>query len=175
MRRQRKAQPESELDITSFMNLMIILVPVLLISMVFNQVTVLELNLPLDDEINKQDINPDDVSIEIIVRSTGFELGLGPLALKKIEKKAGAFDYETLSEALQSLKKQLKAKGDNRKDLVILSEPDIDYQVLIGVMDTARSYTAVVAASVVDAVLFPDVSLGDAPVVEALNLTEVTP
>jgi hypothetical protein len=30
-------------------------------------------------------------------------------------------------------------------------------------MDTARSFKAVVAASVVDAALFPQISLGDAP------------
>ena len=55
MRRHRKPQEATELDITSFMNLMIILVPVLLVSMVFNQVTVLELNLPLDDEKQQQE------------------------------------------------------------------------------------------------------------------------
>jgi biopolymer transport protein ExbD len=160
MRRHRKAQEEAELDITSFMNLMIILVPVLLISMVFNHITVLELVLPLEQELKQQDLDPDDLSLEIVVRETGFNINLGPIPVETINKNDGDFDLNRLSMVLQAMKKKL---GRERTDVVILSEPDIDYQVLIGVIDTAKSFQAVVAASVVNAVLFPDVSLGDAP------------
>ena len=146
------------------MNLMIILVPVLLISMVFNHITVLELRLPLEEELQKQDLNPDDLSLEVIVRQTGFNVMLGPLPIESIDKKDNKYDLNRLSTVLQGRKKQL---GRERTDIVILSEPDIDYQVLVGVIDTAKTFHAVVAASVVDAVLFPDVSLGDAPEVEA--------
>ncbi|MFT5593542.1 MAG: biopolymer transport protein ExbD [Oceanicoccus sp.] len=164
MRRHKKIQQEAELDITSFMNLMIILVPVLLISMVFNHITVLELRLPLEEELQKQDLNPDDLSLEVIVRESGFNVMLGPLPIEAIAKKDNKFDLNRLSTVLQGMKKKL---GRERTDIVILSEPDIDYQVLVGVIDTAKTFPAVIAASVVDAVLFPDVSLGDAPEVEA--------
>ncbi|MFY0700444.1 MAG: biopolymer transporter ExbD [Bermanella sp.] len=164
MRRHKKKQEEAELDITSFMNLMIILVPVLLMSMVFNHITVLELRLPLEEELKKQDLNQDDLSLEVIVRETGFDVMLGPLPIESIAKKDQKFDLNRLSTVLQGMKKQL---GRERTDIVILSEPDIDYQVLIGVIDTAKTFPAVVAVSVVDAVLFPDVSLGDAPTLEA--------
>ena len=165
MRRLRKSQEEVELDITSFMNLMIILVPVLLISMVFNHITVLELRLPLEAELKEQNLTPDEVSPEIIVRETGFSVHLGPLPIETINKKDGKFDLDRLSVVLQTLKKQL---GKQRTDITILSEADIDYQVLIAVIDVAKTFPAVLAASVVDAVLFPDVSLGDAPVEEVL-------
>ena len=72
---------------------------------------------------------------------------------------------DRLSVVLQTLKKQL---GKQRTDITILSEADIDYQVLIAVIDVAKTFPAVLAASVVDAVLFPDLSLGDAPVEEVL-------
>ncbi len=160
MRRHRKAQEETELDITSFMNLMIILVPVLLLGMVFNQITVLELRLPLEEELKTQDLNPDDLSLEVVVRESGLNVNLGPLNIESIAKKEGKFDIKHLSMVLQTMKKKL---GNQRKDIVILSEPNIDYQVLISVIDAAKSFQAVVAASVVNAVLFPDVSLGDAP------------
>jgi len=163
MRRRRKAQEDTELDITSFMNLMIILVPVLLISMVFNQITVLELRLPLEQELKEQDLNPDDLSLEVIIREDGFKVNLGPLNIESIDKKDGKFDIKHLSMVLQTMKKKL---GNERKDIVILSEQDIDYQVIIAVIDAAKSFQTVVAASVVNAVLFPDVSLGDAPDVE---------
>ncbi len=163
MRRHRKAQEDTELDITSFMNLMIILVPVLLISMVFNQITVLELRLPLEEELKALDLNPDDLSLEVIIRENGFKVNLGPLNIESIDKKDGKFDIKHLSMVLQTMKKKL---GNERKDIVILSEQNIDYQVIIAVIDAAKSFQAVVAASVVNAVLFPDVSLGDAPDVE---------
>ncbi len=163
MRRRRKTQEDTELDITSFMNLMIILVPVLLISMVFNQITVLELRLPLEQELKEQDLNPDDLTLEVIIRDNGFKVNLGPLNIESIDKKDGKFDIKHLSMVLQTMKKKL---GNERKDIVILSEQNIDYQVIIAVIDAAKSFQAVVAASVVNAVLFPDVSLGDAPDVE---------
>ena len=163
MRRHKKVKEETELDITSFMNLMIILVPVLLISMVFNQITVLELRLPLEKELKEQELNPDDLSLEVVVRENGFRVNFGPLLIESITKKDGEFNFDRLSVVLQGMKKKV---GRERTDIVILSEPDIDYQVLVGVMDTAKSFPAVLAASVVNAVLFPDVSLGDAPVKE---------
>ncbi len=170
MRRHRKPQEETELDITSFMNLMIILVPVLLISMVFNQTAVLELNLPLDDDKQEQkDKDDEDDAIELIVRESGFQLNLGPAPLKTVPKVDGKYDYNSLSNVLQNLKRQLKLRGEDRRDIVILSEPEIDYQVLVSVIDTAKSFPAVIAASVVDAVLFPDVSLGDAPDAEVAS------
>ena len=45
-RQHKLARQEAELDITSFMNLMIVLVPVLLMMMVFSKITVVELQLP---------------------------------------------------------------------------------------------------------------------------------
>jgi len=171
MRRHRKASEEVELDITSFMNLMIILVPVLLISMVFNHITVLELNLPLEDQQKLDELDPEDKTPEIIVRKDGFQVNMGIVPIKPlIPKKDGEYDLDALSKVLVSMKNTV-AKG--RTDIAVLAEPDIDYQVLVGVIDTARSFPAVVAASVVQAKLFPDVSLGDAPDTQLAG--EVTP
>jgi biopolymer transport protein ExbD len=156
-RHAKKSQGDAELDITSFMNLMIILVPVLLVSMVFNQVSV----LPIEDELKKQELNLDDLTLEVVVRAASLSVNLGPQSVDVIPKKDGQYDYERLSQVLQRMKKIL---GNQRKDVAILSEPEIDYQILVSVIDHAKSFKAVVAASAVDAVLFPDVSLGDAPV-----------
>ena len=47
MRRKRYSRDsEAELDITAFMNLMIVLVPILLLGMVFSRITVVEVTLP---------------------------------------------------------------------------------------------------------------------------------
>ena len=54
-------------------------------------------------------------------------------------------------------------EGIEKKDILILSQPDTSYQTIVRSMDTVRSFKAVVAASVVEAELFPAISLGDAP------------
>ena len=46
----------------------------------------------------------------------------------------------------------------------MLLEEDIPYQAIVALMDTTRSYPDVVIASVVEAELFPEISLGDAPI-----------
>lgn len=160
MRRHKHKKEEVELDITSFMNLMIILVPVLLISMVFNHITVLDLRLPLEETLEQQNLDIDELNLEVIVREQGFHVMLGPVPIEEIAKKDTQYDFDRLSVILQTLKKKL---GNERRDIAILSEPNIDYQILVNVIDTAKSFPAVIATSVVDAVLFPDVSLGDAP------------
>ena len=167
MRRQRRIQEEAELNVTSFMNLMIVLVPVLLMNMVFSQLAVLDLKLPLGDQPGA--VNPEDVSLEVVIRKDGFEVTRTyqekSESLALLPKKNGTFDYSGLSSALQDIKKN--PGFATKKDINLLSSPDIDYQTLVTVMDTVRVYPAVVAASLVDATLFPEISLGDAP--------EVTP
>ena len=68
-----------------------------------------------------------------------------------------------LSITLQEVKRLLENQGKPKKDIFILSEKDTPYQTIVTAMDTARSFKAVVAASAVNAELFPEVSLGDAP------------
>lgn len=166
MKRHRHKKVEAELDITSFMNLMIILVPVLLMSMVFNHITVLDLQLPIDEAIKDNNQNLELIELEIIISQVGFEVVVGSKIIESIKLTSNGYDYERLSKVLQVVKKKV---GRERKSISILSQQDIDYQVLVNVIDTAKSFPAVVAASVVDGVLFPDVSLGDAPEKEDNN------
>jgi hypothetical protein len=74
-----------------------------------------------------------------------------------------AYDYRLLSDVLQEVKRQLKEKQIEKRNITILSQADTPYQILVSVIDTARSFKTVVATSVVDAELFPEISLGDAP------------
>ncbi|HCG78582.1 MULTISPECIES: ExbD/TolR family protein [Thalassolituus] len=162
MRRHKKIREEAELNVTSFMNLMIVLVPVLLMNMVFSQLAVLDLRLPSGDEPGA--VNPEDVTLEVTIRKTGFTLSRTyqeeTVELASIPAQSGELDYEGLSKALQNAKKN--PEFAEKRDITLLAEPNTDYQTLVTVMDTVRIYPAVVAASLVDAVLFPDISLGEA-------------
>lgn len=178
MKVPRKHEEEVELDITAFMNLMIVLVPVLLMSMVFKHITVLELNIPelsggttSSAEKNKQ--------LEVVIRDSGFEVYYpSGVLIKHIPPQASdvkaestegeqvekpKLDYKTLSLTLQEVKRQLNVNSIDKTEILLLSDPKIDYQTLVSTMDTVRSFKTVVVASLVEAELFPEISLGDAP------------
>jgi len=53
-RRIRRQNDPVELDITAFMNLMVILVPFLLITAVFSRMAILELNLPSAESVVRE-------------------------------------------------------------------------------------------------------------------------
>ncbi|MDN3638066.1 biopolymer transporter ExbD [Simiduia curdlanivorans] len=166
LRSKHKHKPEAELDITSFMNLMIVLVPVLLLSMVFAHITVLDLKLPdlAADPASSPD-TPDQYSLEVVIYPEGFVINQpAGRRLRSIPATDEGQDYKNLSVTLQAIKQRLEEIGNEKRDIVVLSQKDTDYQTLVSVMDTVRSFKAVVAANEVDASLFPDVSLGDAPV-----------
>lgn len=171
MRIKRRFKEDPDLDITSFMNLMIILVPVLLMSMVLARTTVLDLKLPdMADSSTPASEEPPQ-QLELIIRTNQFEVNYpAGNPLKVIAKTAaGEYDFALLTTVLQETKRLLEDRGIQKRDIYILSEKDISYQTLVTTMDTARSFEAVVAASVVDAELFPDISLGDAPPANAIG------
>jgi len=158
-RKHRRLVQPVELDITAFMNLMIVLVPVLLLSMVFTQNAVLDLNFPALDDSKIPPLN-EKLQLQLIVRENGMNIADTKAGLiKHIPKLHGQYDFESLSQILKSL----KAKLPNKTDITLLLAENIDYQTLVSTMDATRSYPAVVAANLVEAELFPDISIGDAP------------
>lgn len=159
---RRRLGSDGELDITSFMSLMTILVPVLLINMVFSHISVLNLNLPgMSDGNTGQSENR---QLEVVLRQEHIDINYpAGVRVKRIEHLEQGPDFAQLSLVLQQVKRQLAENNIEKRDAVILSEPNTPYKTLVAAMDTVRSYRAVVAASVVDAELFPQISLGDAP------------
>ncbi len=159
-RKHKRMVQQADLDITAFMNLMIVLVPVLLLSMVFAHTAVLDLNFPISDAAQQALDNDEDFQLQVIVREDGLRVAdsRGGL-IKRIPKLQDQHDFDALSSVLQ----QLKTRMPDKTDITLLLEEDVDYQTLVSAMDTTRSYKAVVAASVVEAELFPDISIGDAP------------
>lgn len=160
---RRRLETDPDLDITSFMSLMTVLVPVLLLNMVFSHISVLNLNLPgiSDPAVEDQKENR---QLELVLRNEYIDINYpAGIRVKRIANRDGKPDFKLVSDILQEVKRSLREKDIDKKDLVILSEPGTSYRTLVTAMDTARSFRAVVAASVVDAELFPQISLGDAP------------
>jgi len=164
VKRFHKRREPQDLEVTPFMNLMIVLVPVLLLSMVFTHTTIIDLNFPAGDAEGQFD--PDAVHLEVIVRNDALVVADGRGgAIKTVPRVNGAYDYATLSLVMQEVKRRLPEK----RDISILLERNTDYQTLVSVMDRVRSYKTVQGLSVVDAELFPVVSLGDAPIEQAAS------
>lgn len=158
-RRKRAMKEPPQLDITTFLNLMVVLIPFLLISAVFSRVAIMELSVPTGAGGGAS--NARNLSIEVIVRSAGFELANGAQVVAAIPKKNDAYDMERLSELLI----RLKADYPEKEDATILMEPDIEYDYLIRVMDRVRGADIRTEDSdeVQKLVLFPSISIGDAP------------
>jgi len=158
-KRRQRSQDAGDINITAFMNLMVILVPFLLITAVFSRITILELNLPAVAGEAQQD-KPQEFHLEIIVRADGIEVGDRDGGLiKRLQLKGDDHDYEQLSHLLQ----QVKARFPDKLDATLLLEPDTDYETVVQVMDNVRTARVVQAGSVVSAELFPEISIGDAP------------
>jgi biopolymer transport protein ExbD len=160
---KRRHKETEELNITAFMNLMVILVPFLLITAVFSRLAVLELNLPTaQSEMVDQPPEP-ALQLEITIRENSIEVGdRNEGRLQLFENSAESYDLAALSEYLQSVKRSFPDKAD----ATVLLEPDIAYQVIVEVMDTVRLVQLVDEASreVVRYELFPEISIGDAPI-----------
>ena len=176
-RRLQKEPPE--LNITTFLNLMVVLVPFLLITAVFSRVTVMELTLPAggSSASNKQQL-----TIEVIVREKGLEIGNGRQVLARFPllnadnaeagiDDAGESDTSKLydTKLLAKYLTRIKAKYPDKTDALVLMESDIEYRVLIRIMDAVRSTFVRQPGGEGEAdvlqqvVLFPDISIGDAP------------
>jgi biopolymer transport protein ExbD len=155
-----KSEGEAELAVTTFLNLMVVLVPFLLITAVFSRLTIVELNLPSATG------GPSPMEIgfrpEVIVRENGIEVTNGTAVIAAIPKVAGEYDLATLSQLMVSLKRDYAEV----EDMSVLLEPQIPYDYLIRVMDTVRTAEipdATVEGGLTRVALFTAVSVGEAP------------
>lgn len=158
-RRHKRPKETPELDITTFLNLMVVLIPFLLISAVFSRVAIMELSVPTGAGGGAS--SKPNFSIEVIVRDRGLELANGSRVVAAIPKKEEQYDLKTLSEMLI----RLKADYPEKEEATVLLEPKIEYDYLIKVMDAVRGAEIRREGSeeVQKLVLFPSISIGDAP------------
>jgi len=152
-----------EIDVTTFLNLMVVLVPFLLITAVFSRLTIVELNLP--SSAGGPSNNETPFRIEVVVRETGMEITNGTATIASIPKKDDEYDFQTLSDFMIELKREYP----DHDAASVLMEAQIPYDYLIQVMDTVRSVELPVQEPVEGEpefelyALFSEISVGDAP------------
>jgi biopolymer transport protein ExbD len=164
---KRRNKETYDIDVTTFLNLMVVLIPFLLITAVFSRMTIVELNLPSSS--GGPSSHADSFRVEVIVREAGIEISNGTSIIASVPKKDDEFDLETLSDFMIELKRDYP----NHDAASVLMEPHIPYDYLIRVMDVVRSVEVTESIDITDdeqaepemqlVALFTEISVGDAP------------
>jgi biopolymer transport protein ExbD len=162
-RSRRHKEPEQDLDITPLMNLVVTLIPFLLVSTVFTQIGVHNLNMP---EISN---GPAMAAIEQLKKPLVLEVVLYKNRLELLDRQTGPLksypnvDGQHNHAALTQTLKAVKLRFPEVTEITVLMEKDTPYQHLIATMDAVRSTKQVQDGRTVKVDLFPDISIGDAP------------
>ncbi len=161
MRIRRLRRESAGLDVTAFINLIVVLVPFLLSTTVFSRIAVMELSLPAQASGALEQLSAEKLQLEVVVRDEAIEVGdrIGGL-IQSIPKTPTGHDIHALGETM----KVIKLRFPEKTDATVLPEPGIPYDTLIKVMDAVRAGRQVQGAAVVPVDLFPDISIGDAPI-----------
>ena len=165
MRLRRLRREPAGLDVTAFINLIVVLVPFLLSTAVFSRLAVVDLSLPAQSTGALERLSADKLNLEVVIRADGIEVGdrIGGLIRRIPRVESGRHDIA----ALGLLARTIKERFPDKTDVTVLPEPNVPYDVLVQVMDALRAGRQVQGAKVVEVALFPDISIGDAPIRQA--------
>jgi biopolymer transport protein ExbD len=161
MRRHKKP---GELMLVPMIDIFTVLVTFLLMTAVFSRTVIMELKLPAVNAAQKE--VPDQLVLEVLLRKDLVQVAdrnTGPLASFPRASADVPYDLAGVSEYLQ----RVKAKYPEKTDATVLLEADIPYDSLVQVMDAVRVVEQRQEGVLVQAELFPVISLGDAPVADA--------
>ena len=160
MKTRRLRKHAAHLEITAFINLIVVLVPFLLSVAVFTRLAVLDLKLPAAQSALEQ-LKGNDLQLEVVVRRNAIEVGdrIGGL-IQRIDRKGDGADVK----ALAVLMVEVKTRFPEKAEATLLAEPETSYDDLVQVMDAMRATVTVQGAKIVRAQLFPNISIGDAPI-----------
>jgi biopolymer transport protein ExbD len=162
LRRERRS---SDLLLVSMIDIFVVLVTFLLMTAIFSRTVVLDLKLPSNNAAVPE--LPKGLNLEIIVRANSLTVadrGTGPLHVMP-NTAAGGYDLAGLTQFL----KLLKSRYPDKVEASILLEPQIAYDTLVQIMDRTRVVEVNAGLNTIQAELFPDVSIGDAPAADGGN------
>ena len=159
MRRRKPREMEADLDMTTFINLMVVLLAFLLVTSAFTELSRLQVNLPSGGGGGGAEA-PKPLVLEVSIYKDKFVVAdrqSGPL--KILPATAGVPDFKGLNAYLVGI----KAQYPSVTEITLLLEPDTDYDTLIHTMDEVRYKPREVNGKWIKSALFPDIGIGDAP------------
>ena len=161
VRRARRNKIEgTELQLTAFINPMVVLVTFLLVNVAFSHASVLELRLPGPAAGSASEPTPaEKLLLEVTVRAGSIEIGDRNKGLiAQIANIDNAPDLGRLSAELIAL----KTAHPTETEASVLLEPDVSYDRLVQVMDTVRAHPMPAIFGQAPPELFPRIAVGDA-------------
>ncbi|MEC8849237.1 MAG: biopolymer transporter ExbD [Pseudomonadota bacterium] len=157
LRKARRVDAE-ELNITAFMNLMVVLVPFLLITAVFTQMAVKQLNLP--DNSESQPLDEERRSLTLFVREETLTLEDKSGSVRNWPRIGDRFPFDAVNTALA----EIKNAEPGEDSITLMIEPGVPYQTVIAAMDAVHYLPAARDGILVD--MFPRISVGEATPLE---------
>lgn len=162
---RRLKKTPAHLEITAFINLIVVLVPFLLSIAVFTHLAVIDLSLPAQSNEKIEKLDPDKpLKLEVVIRPQAVDVSdrIGGM-IQSIPNVAGGPDVKTLAALIQGI----KLKFPDTVDATVMAEPNTSYDTLVQVMDAVRAGHQLQGAKIVSTDYFPNISIGDAPIVHA--------
>jgi biopolymer transport protein ExbD len=158
--RRRLKRSAAGLEVTAFINLIVVLVPFLLSTTVFTRLAVLELSLPAQSPGVEQ-LKVDNLQLELVIRPDRIDVAdrIGGL-IRSIPASQGQHDLKQVG----ALMRELKTRFPDKSSATLLAEPQTPYEQLVQVMDAVRAHVEPRGAQLIRTDLFPDIAIGDAPV-----------
>jgi biopolymer transport protein ExbD len=161
VRRRRLRKEAAHLEITAFINLIVVLVPFLLSTAVFTRLAVMDLQLPTTGPAAAalEQLPAEGLQLQVVIRADALEVGdrTGGL-IQRLPRGGAGHDHAALSALLLQVKERFPAA----RAATLLAEPDTSYDDIVQVMDAVRSRATVQGTRVVRSELFPDMAVGDA-------------
>jgi biopolymer transport protein ExbD len=160
MRVRRLKKEVAHLEVTAFINLIVVLVPFLLSTAVFSRLAVVDLSLPARSDGAAANLSAEKLQLEVVIRPNGLDVGdrVGGL-FKHFDKTDQGYDLKALNAYLL----QVKNNYPDEKAASLLAQPDTPYDTIVQIMDAIRLTKTTVGTRHVNAELFPNLSIGDAP------------
>ena len=135
MGRSFRSLVENDLDIMPLMNLFVALIPMLLISAVFLNVTVIDMDSPPEGLSDNQDAAADKpLHLAVTIRSDYFVIEGNRLKKLVIDRRE-----EDPEAALATALGTVVASYPDNRDVMIISESQTRYNDIIAVMDITRA------------------------------------
>ncbi|RME57079.1 MAG: hypothetical protein D6795_00135 [Deltaproteobacteria bacterium] len=155
-KRSRAEEGELVLDLVPYMNLLLIIIPVLLMTASYIQLSIIDVYLPAEAKPDAAQESEDPViepeaklTLTIIITEDGFTVGGTGGILSSVvageeegkdsgasvpRKDNGEYDYEKLGQILYSIKQAHPAHSS----VILLANPTIPFETIVKVMDTSR-------------------------------------
>ncbi len=175
MPKRRLRREAAHLELTAFINLIVVLVPFLLSTAVFSRLAVMDLALPAPSGGGALDqIKAGELQLEVVIRPEAYEVGdrVGGLI-----QRIGRGDDKAALKMLNATIVEVKKRHPAKKEVSVLAEPLTSYNALVQVMDAVRSTPSAQQQNgntvIVQAELFPDIAVGDAPVRSAAGVAKM--